>query len=257
MDKDVIYAMLEDVGFTITEKESTLSELMGTPSHLESSYEMELQGNVVFRFKPFPSGNGKNFVKGEKVMAKNDVAKEKKAAIKLTEAQGRTWKAYRDEQIQALVTDALSRDMDDATIKRLVPLAIARQIDQAHNSAERKVTAYESGTPLSLDDLFSETGRTTAKALAYEQAMDLFLEAATVDKNAAKTILRNAKKDDTAEAWEHAISELESIIGQLMLEFILALAIVWLLTRKPQLGKGQKNLFQRESSLFRFKPTQG
>lgn len=146
-------------------------------------------------------------------MKKNDVVKEKKETVKLTEAQGKDWKAYRDAQIQALVTDALSRDMDDATIKRLVPLAIARQIDQAHNSAERKMIAYEAGTPLSLDELFSDAGRTTAKALAYEQAMDLFLEAATVDKNAAKAILRNAKKDDTAETWEHAISELESIIG--------------------------------------------
>jgi len=39
---DAIYAMLEDVGFTISEKESTLSEIMGTPSHLETSYEIEL-----------------------------------------------------------------------------------------------------------------------------------------------------------------------------------------------------------------------
>jgi hypothetical protein len=39
---DVIYAMLEDVGFTISEKESTLSEIMGTPSHLEIGYEVEL-----------------------------------------------------------------------------------------------------------------------------------------------------------------------------------------------------------------------
>jgi len=146
-------------------------------------------------------------------MAKNDVVKEKKGAVKLTEAQGKAWKVYRDAQIQALVTDALSRDMDDATIRRLVPLAIARQIDQAHNSAERKVSAYESGTPLSLDDLFSDAGRSTAKAVAYEQAMDLFLDAASVDKDAAKAILRDAKKVDTGEAWENAISELESIIG--------------------------------------------
>jgi hypothetical protein len=41
MDKETIFAMLEDVGFTISEKESTLSEIMGTPSHLETSYEME------------------------------------------------------------------------------------------------------------------------------------------------------------------------------------------------------------------------
>lgn len=148
-----------------------------------------------------------------KVMAKKDVVKEKKETVKLTEAQGKAWKTYREAQIQVLVTDAFSRTMDDATIKRLVPLAIARQIDQAHNSADRKMSAYEAGTPLSLNDLFSDAGRTTAKAFAYEQAMDLFLEAATVDKTAAKDILRNAKKDDTADAWEHAISELESIIG--------------------------------------------
>jgi len=41
MDRETIFAMLEDVGFTISEKESTLSEIMGTPSHLETSYEME------------------------------------------------------------------------------------------------------------------------------------------------------------------------------------------------------------------------
>lgn len=146
-------------------------------------------------------------------MKKNDVVKEKKEAVKLTEAQGKAWKAYRDEQIKALVADALSRNMDDTTIKRLVPLAIARQIDQMHNAADRKISAYEAGTQLVLDDLFSDAGRTTAKALAYERAMDLFLDAAVVDKDAAKTILRNAKKEDTAESWENAISELESIIG--------------------------------------------
>lgn len=146
-------------------------------------------------------------------MKKNDVVKEKKEAVKLTEAQGKAWKAYRDEQIKALVADALSRNMDDTTIKRLVPLAIARQIDQMHNAAERKISAYEAGTQLVLDELFSDAGRSTAKALAYERAMDLFLDAAVVDKDAAKTILRNAKKEDTAESWENAISELESIIG--------------------------------------------
>jgi hypothetical protein len=158
-------------------------------------------------------------------MAKNDVVKEKKGAVKLTEEQGKketvkltddqskAWKAYRDEQIKALVTDAVSRSIDDATIARLIPLAIARQIDQAHNSAERKISAYENKTPLSLDELFSDAGRTTAKTIAYEQAMDLFLDAAAVDKDTAKAILRNAKKEDTAEAWENAIFELEKIIG--------------------------------------------
>lgn len=41
MDRDVIYALLEEAGFTISEKESTLSEIIGTPSHIETSYEME------------------------------------------------------------------------------------------------------------------------------------------------------------------------------------------------------------------------
>jgi hypothetical protein len=146
-------------------------------------------------------------------MKKNNVVKEKKEAIKLTETQSKNWKVYRDRQIQALVENALSRSMNDDTIKRLVPLAIARQIDQMHNAAERKISAYESGTPLSLDELFSDAGRSTAKAIAYEQAMDLFLDAAAVDKDAAKAILRRAKKEDTGDAWENAISELESIIG--------------------------------------------
>lgn len=146
-------------------------------------------------------------------MRKDDVVKERKEIVKLTEKQGKAWKAYRDGQIQALVKDALSRSMNDDTIKRLVPLAIARQIDQMHNSADRKISAYEAGTQLSLDDLFSDAGRTTAKAVAYERAMDLFLDAAAVDKNAAKDVLRSAKKIDTSDAWEQAIVELENIIG--------------------------------------------
>ena len=146
-------------------------------------------------------------------MKKNVVATEKKDAVKLTEAQGKAWKAYRDEQIKALVADALTRSIDDATIARLIPLAIARQIDQAHNSAERKISAYEAGTTLSLDELFSDAGRSTAKAIAYERAMDLFLEAAAVDKDTAKAVIRDAKKADTSEAWENAIFELEKIIG--------------------------------------------
>lgn len=146
-------------------------------------------------------------------MKKNDVVKERKETVKLTDDHSKNWKAYRETQIQALVADALSRSMDDITIKRLVPLAIARQIDQMHNAAERKISAYEAGTMLSLDELFSDAGRSTAKAIAYEQAMDLFLDAAAVDKDAAKAILRTAKKADTGEAWENAIFELEKIIG--------------------------------------------
>ncbi len=42
MDRETIFAMLEDVGFSISDRESSLSEIMGTPSHLETSYEIEL-----------------------------------------------------------------------------------------------------------------------------------------------------------------------------------------------------------------------
>jgi hypothetical protein len=42
MDRDVIFDMLEDVGFTVPARESSLSEIIGTPSHLETSYEVEL-----------------------------------------------------------------------------------------------------------------------------------------------------------------------------------------------------------------------
>lgn len=146
-------------------------------------------------------------------MKKNDVVKERKETVKLSDNQSKAWKAYRDAQIKDLVANALSRNMDDTTIKRLVPLAIARQIDQMHNAAERKISAYEAGTQLVLDDLFSDAGRTTSKAIAYERAMELFLDAAAIDKTAAKDILRTAKKTDTGEAWEQAIVELERIIG--------------------------------------------
>lgn len=145
-------------------------------------------------------------------MKKNDVVK--KETVKLTDSQSKNWKAYRDRQIQMLVEDAFSRNMNDDTIKRLVPLAIARQIDQMHNSADRKISAYESGTQLSLDELFSDAGRSTAKAVAYERAMDLFLDAAAVDKDAAKAILRTAKKVDTVDAWENAIAEFEDMLEQ-------------------------------------------
>ena len=40
--EDIILSMLEDVGFTISDRESSLSELIGTPSHIETSYEVEL-----------------------------------------------------------------------------------------------------------------------------------------------------------------------------------------------------------------------
>lgn len=146
-------------------------------------------------------------------MKKNDVVKERKETVKLTDDQSKNWKAYRETQIQALVANALSRSMNDDTIKRLVNLAIARQIDQAHNAADRKISAYENKTPLSLDELFSDAGRSTAKAIAYERAMDLFLNAAAVDKDAAKAILRTAKKADTMDAWENAIAEFEDMLS--------------------------------------------
>jgi len=40
--EDIILAMLEDVGFTVPSRESSLSEIIGTPSHLETPYEIEL-----------------------------------------------------------------------------------------------------------------------------------------------------------------------------------------------------------------------
>ena len=43
MDKEIILAMLEDVGFSISDRESSLSEMIGTPSHIDS-YEMEFLG---------------------------------------------------------------------------------------------------------------------------------------------------------------------------------------------------------------------
>lgn len=44
MDREVILAMLEDAGFSVSDRESSLSEMIGTPSHIES-YEMELLGS--------------------------------------------------------------------------------------------------------------------------------------------------------------------------------------------------------------------
>lgn len=41
----------------------------------------------------------------------------------------------------------------------------------------------------------------------------MFLDAAAVDKDTAKAVIRDAKKADTGEAWENAIFELEKIIG--------------------------------------------
>ena len=39
---DAIYSKLEEVGFSISDREFSLSEIIGTPSHIEISYEMEL-----------------------------------------------------------------------------------------------------------------------------------------------------------------------------------------------------------------------
>ena len=41
MDKEIILDMLEDVGFSISDRDDSLSEIIGTPSHIEI-YEMEL-----------------------------------------------------------------------------------------------------------------------------------------------------------------------------------------------------------------------
>lgn len=41
MDKEIILAMLEDAGFSVSDKDFSLSEIIGTPSHVEISYEME------------------------------------------------------------------------------------------------------------------------------------------------------------------------------------------------------------------------
>jgi len=40
MDRETIFAMLEEAGFSVSDRESSLSEIMGTPSHIETSYEM-------------------------------------------------------------------------------------------------------------------------------------------------------------------------------------------------------------------------
>lgn len=41
MDKEIILAMLEEVGFAVSDREQSLSEIIGTPSHIEISYETE------------------------------------------------------------------------------------------------------------------------------------------------------------------------------------------------------------------------
>ena len=40
---DAILDMLEDAGFSVPDREFSLSEVIGTPSHIES-YEMEFLG---------------------------------------------------------------------------------------------------------------------------------------------------------------------------------------------------------------------
>lgn len=142
-------------------------------------------------------------------MTKNN---EVKKNVTLTFDQRGAWYIYRNEQISKLLANAMDR-LNEPIIKAILRYGIARCVDQMHNSADRKISAYESGTQLSLDELFSDAGRSTAKAIAYEQAMDLFLDAAAIDKNAAKDILRAAKKADTSDAWKQAISELKEIIG--------------------------------------------
>ena len=143
---------------------------------------------------------------------KREKTMERREAVKLSFDQSRAWDIYRDDQISKLLAEAMDR-LHEPIIKIILRFGIARIVDQRHNTADRKISAYESGAPLSLDELFTDNGRSTAKALAYDQAMELFIEAAMVNKDAAKTVIRNAKKIDSGDAWKRAVAELERIIG--------------------------------------------
>jgi hypothetical protein len=161
-------------------------------------------------------------VKGEKVMKKNDVATEKngvateKTAVKknvtLGQEQSQKWDAYRETQIQALLADALDR-LNEPIAKTILRYGIARNIDQKHNAAERKVRAYEAGKALNLDTLFSKV-RSGSKDELASTAVDLLIEASAVDKDRAKAIMAVARKVNTIVSWENAIAEFEDILGQ-------------------------------------------
>ena len=160
-------------------------------------------------------------MKGEKVMKKNDVATEKngvvtekkegKKNVTLTDDQSKSWDDYRETQISALLADALSK-LDAPIVKTILRYGIARNIDQKHNAAERKIKAYEEGKPLSLEALFSKV-RSGSKDELASTAIDLLIEASAVDKERAKAIMDTARRANTIVSWENAISELESIIG--------------------------------------------
>ena len=153
--------------------------------------------------------------KNDVVTGKNDVATEKKAVKKnvtLTFDQSRAWDIYRDDQISKLLADAMKR-LNEPIVKTILRYGIARNIDQKHNAAERKVRAYEAGKPLNLDTLFSKV-RSGSKDELASTAVDLLIEASLVDKVRAKAIMDTARKANTIVGWENAIAEFEDIIGQ-------------------------------------------
>lgn len=153
------------------------------------------------------------------VAEKNDVATETKAVKKnvtLTFDQSRAWDIYRDEQISKLLADALNRLIEtpyEPIVKTILRYGIARNIDQKHNAAERKVRAYETGKPLNLDTLFSKV-RSGSKDELASTAVDLLIEASLVDKARAKAIMDTARRANTIVGWENAIAEFEDILGQ-------------------------------------------
>ena len=154
-------------------------------------------------------------VKGEKVMEKNGVSTVKKAVRKnvtLGQEQSQKWEAYRETQIQALLADALNR-LNEPIVKTILRYGIARNVDQKHGPAERKVRAYEEGKPLSLDSLFSWV-RGGGKDELASTAVDLLIEASLVDKARAKAIMETARKANTIVGWQNAIAEFEIMLGQ-------------------------------------------
>ena len=153
--------------------------------------------------------------KNDVVTEKNDVATEKKAGKKnvtLTKDQNQAWDTYRDEQISNLLADALNR-LHEPIARTILRYGIARNIDQKHNAAERKVRAYEAGKALNLDTLFSKV-RSGSKDELASTAVDLLIEASLVDKARAKAIMDTARRANTIVSWEAAIEEFENILGQ-------------------------------------------
>lgn len=155
-------------------------------------------------------------------MKKNDVATEKngvateKTAVKknitLTSDQTQLWDTYRDTQITNLLADAMNR-LNEPIVRTILRYGIARNIDQKHNAAERKIRAYEAGKPLNLDTLFSKV-RSGSKDELASTAVDLLIAASAVDKARAKAIMDTARRANTIVSWEAAIAEFEDILGQ-------------------------------------------